>query len=184
MNFDCVKVSGKVDYVRSVSRMNGAHKAKVSIDGSVIPNLQVSNKFYEELEVGESVTLYGLFKKHNDKEKNTGILYGLATQNGEKSFATQYRYQVPIFMIFSAAIAFCLTFVAGWAASIIPVLYLYGEKSDYMYTTTVFAVVEAGLVAAFFLWRAWLMVSATSDPESWENIAPATLSSRFSKLHK
>ncbi|MGY2275953.1 hypothetical protein ACW9IW_32325, partial [Pseudomonas azotoformans] len=64
MKFDCVKVSGKVDYVRSVDRMNGGHKAKVSIDGAVIPNLQVSNKLYEELEVGESVTLYGLFKRN------------------------------------------------------------------------------------------------------------------------
>jgi len=69
MKFDCVKVSGKIDYVRSVDRMNGGHKAKVSIDGAVIPNLQVSNKLYEELEVGENVTLYGLFKRSNDKEK-------------------------------------------------------------------------------------------------------------------
>ncbi|WWL45125.1 hypothetical protein V5O39_04010 [Pseudomonas parakoreensis] len=69
MKFDCVKVSGKVDYVRSVDRMNGGHKATVSIDGAVIPNLQVSNKLYEELEVGESVTLYGLFKRNNEKKK-------------------------------------------------------------------------------------------------------------------
>lgn len=184
MKFDCVKVSGKVDYIRSVNRINGAHKAKVSIDGAVIPNLQVLNKFYEELEVGENVTLYGLFKRSNDKEKNTGILYGLEKQNGEKSFATQYRYQVPIFMTFTAVVAFCLTFVAGWIASIFPVLYLYGENSDYMYTTTVFAIIEASLVAAFFLWRAWLMFSSTANPESWEIIEPAALSSRFSKFHK
>lgn len=69
MKFDCVKVSGKVDYVRSVDRMNGGHKAKVSIDGAVIPNLQVSNKLYEELEAGESVTLYGLFKKVITRKK-------------------------------------------------------------------------------------------------------------------
>lgn len=184
MKFDCVKVSGKVDYVRSVDRMNGGHKAKVSIDGAVIPNLQVSNKLYEEIEVGESVTLYGLFKKGNDKEKNTGILYGLAKQNGEKSFATQYRYQVPLFLTVTAAIAFCLTFVAGWIASIFPVLFFFGENSDYMYTTTVFAVIESSLVAAFFLWRALVMFNATSDPEAWEATEAAALSSRFSKLHK
>lgn len=69
MKFDCVKVSGKLDFIRSVDPMNGGYKVKVSIDEAVIPNLQVSNKLYEELDVGESVTLYGLFKRSKDKEK-------------------------------------------------------------------------------------------------------------------
>lgn len=100
-------------------------------------------------------------------------------------FATHYRYQVPIFMAFTAAIAFCLTFVAGWFASIFPVLMLFGKDDpNYMYNTTVFATIEASMVAAFFLWRAWLMFSVTADPESWETIEPATLSSRFSKFYK
>lgn len=185
MKFDCVKVSGKLDFIRSVDPMNGGYKVKVSIEDAVIPNLQVSKKLYEELEVGESITLYGMFKRSKDKEKNSGILYGLAKQNGEKMFATHYRYQVPIFMAFTAVIAFCLAFVAGWIASLFPVLMLFGKDNpNFMYTTTVFAVIEAGMVAAFFLWRAWIMFNATSDPESWETIAPAALSSRFSKSHK
>lgn len=185
MKFDCVKVSGKLDFIRSVDPMNGGYKVKVSIDDAVIPNLQVSSKLYEELEVGESVTLYGIFKRSGNKEKNVGVLYGLAKQNGEKMLATHYRYQVPMFLVVTAVIAFCLAFVAGWFISIFPVLMLFGKDNpNFMYTTTVFAVIEAGMVAAFFLWRAWVMFTATSDPEAWESIAPATLSSRFSKLHK
>lgn len=100
-------------------------------------------------------------------------------------FATHYRYQVPIFMAFTAAIAFCLTFVAGWFASIFPVLMLFGKDDpNYMYNTTVVATIEASMVAVFFLWRAWLMFSVTADPESWETIEPATLSSRLSKFYK
>ncbi|AVI82432.1 hypothetical protein XJ28_00985 [Pseudomonas syringae pv. tomato] len=57
MKFDCVKFAGKVDYVRSVSPINGGHKILVSIDGAVIPNLQVSNKLYEELDVTATVKM-------------------------------------------------------------------------------------------------------------------------------
>ncbi len=57
MKFDCVKVTGKIDYVRSVTPKNGGYTATVSIDGAVIPKLQMTNKLYEELEVGEN----GLF---------------------------------------------------------------------------------------------------------------------------
>jgi len=46
------------------------------------------------------------------------------------------------------------------------------------------SLVEASIAAAFFLWDTWVIFSATSDPEEWEAIAPATLSSRFSKFHK
>lgn len=185
MKFDCVKVSGKVDYVRSAERISGGYRAKVCIDGAVIPKVQLTTKFYEELEVGENVTLYGVFKNKSNKEENGGFIYGLQKESGEKMFATHYRYQVPIFMTFTAAIAFCLTFVAGWFVSIFPVLMLFGKDNpNFMYTTTVFAVIEAGLVAAFFLWRAWIMFSITADPESWETIEPATLSSRFSKFYK
>lgn len=69
MKFDCVKVSGKLDYVRSVIPTKGGYKAKLSIDGSVIPNLILTNKIYEELEVGQSVMLYGMFKNSSKKEK-------------------------------------------------------------------------------------------------------------------
>lgn len=151
----------------------------------MIPKLQLTNKLYDELEAGENVTLYGVFKNKRKKEENDGFIYGLQKESGEKMFATHYRYQVPIFMAFTAAIAFCLTFVAGWFASIFPVLMLFGKDDpNYMYNTTVFATIEATMVAAFFLWRAWLMFSVTTDPESWETIEPATLSSRFSKFYK
>ena len=49
MKFDCVKFSGKVDYVRHTDRISGGYKANVSINGAVIPKLQLTNKFYEEL---------------------------------------------------------------------------------------------------------------------------------------
>lgn len=184
MKFDCAKVSGKLDYVRSVIPMKGGYKATVSIDGSVIPNLQLTSKLYEELEVGENVTLYGIFKNNSKKEKNLGILYGLQKQSGEKMFATQYRFMVPIILAVTAAIAFCMVFLVGWFPSLFAVIFFGGQDQNYMYNTTVLTIVEAGLVALFFLWRAWVMFSATSNPESWDVIAPSTLSNRFSKFHK
>ena len=185
MKFDCVKVTGKIDYVRSVTPKSGGYTATVSIDGAVIPKLQMTNKLYEELDVGENATLYGIFKKNRDKEKNDGVLYGVEKQNGQKFFATNLRLSVPLMLVFTAALLFCLVFVVGWAASIFPVLFIFGkENPNYMYNTTVFATVEASLVAAVILWRAWVMLGATSNPESWVAIEPATLSSRFSKFHK
>lgn len=184
MKFDCAKVSGKLDYVRTITPMKGGYKATISIDGSVIPNLQMTSQLYEELEVGDKVTLYGIFKNNNKKEKNDGILYGLQKENGVKAFSTQYRYLVPMLLAVTAAIAFCMVFVAGWFPSLFALIFFFGEDQNYMYNATVLAVVEAGLVALFFLWRAWVMFSVTSDPESWEVIAPATLSSRFSKFYK
>jgi hypothetical protein len=184
MKFDCVKFAGKVDYVRSVSPINGGHKILVSIDGSVIPNLQVSNKLYEELEADERVTLYGIFNRSKKKEKNHGVLYGLTTERGEKTFDTQQRFKVPVALAGFAVIAFCIMFVIGWVPSLFALGLLFGPNPDVFSNATVLAIVEGGLAALFFLWRAQVMLSATADPESWESIEPATLSSRFSKFHK
>ena len=185
MKFDCVKVTGKVDYVRSVTSMNGGYKANVSIDGSVIPNLQMTNKLYEELETGENVTLYGIFKNDKDKEKNTGVLYGLANQGGNKFFAKNLRFSVPLVILITAVIAAAFVFVAGWCASLFLVAWLFGKEFDGLYSlTTNLAIVEAALAGGFFVWRAWLMLKATSNPEAWATMDAATLSSRFSKFYK
>lgn len=184
MKFDCLKVSGKLDYVRSETSMPGGFKANVSIDGAVIPNLQMTNKLYEELEVGENVTLYGIFKNEKDKTKNTGVLYGLANQSGNKFFAKNLRFSVPMLMFVTAIIASAFTFVAGWFASLIPAAWLFGTDDGFYWLVTYFAIGEAALVGGFFVWRAWVMLSATSDPEAWAVSDPATLSKRFSKFHK
>lgn len=184
MKFDCVKVSGKLDYVRSVMPMNGGYKAKISIDGSVIPNLTLTNKIYEELEVGQSVILYGMFKNSSKKEKNMGVIYGLEKESGEKMFATSFRLMVPMILAGAAALAFCMVFIICWFPSLFALISVFGQDQSYMYNATVLTIIEAGLVALFFLWRAWAIFSATSRPESWEIIAPSTLSSRFSKFHK
>lgn len=185
MKFDCAKVSGKVDDIRRVSRVDGGYTATVSIDGAVIPKLQIASKLFEELTVGENVTLYGLFKNNKDREKNQGILYGLKRESGEKSFATELRYKVPMILAVTSVLAFCIVFVAGWVVSIYPVAYIFGGNSQqFMYNNTVAAFVEAGLAAAFFLWRAWVMVQSTADPEAWKNMDAATVSSRFSKFDK
>lgn len=184
MKFDCAKVSGKVDYVRSVSRMDGGYKATVSIDGAVIPELKMSHKIYEELEAGESVILYGIFKNSSKKEKNSGVLYGLQTESGNKIFETKYRFQIPMFLAVAAAIAFCMVFLVGWFPSVIALIFLFGQDQNYLHNGTVLTTVEASLAALFFLWRAWVMFSATAEPEAWKVIAPTVLSSRFSKFHK
>lgn len=184
MKFDCVKVSGKVDYIRSVDPSNGGYKATVSIDGAVIPNLAMSNKLYEELDEGDNVTLYGIFNSSSKKEKNHGVLYGLEKQNGEKIFDTQQRFKVPLVLAVTAAIGFCMIFLVGWFPSLYALVFLFGRDQDLMYNATALATVEASLVALFFLWRAWVMINATTNPESWDTIEPATLSSRFSKFHK
>jgi hypothetical protein len=186
MKFDCIKVSGKVDYVQVQRPMNGGYDVIMCIDGNVIPNVQLSNKLYEEIDVGEDITFYGIFKKSKRKEKNSGVVYGLRKQSGEKMFATHYRFLVPMMLAVYAAIAFCLVFAIGWFVSWIPVAFLFGNKKpeDFIYHTTVFATVEACIAGGFFLWRAWVIFRVTSDPESWETLEPMTLSSRFSKYHK
>ncbi|MGR6495941.1 hypothetical protein IYR97_02855 [Pseudomonas fulva] len=183
MKFDCVKFSGKVDYVRSVNPISGGHKIKVSVDGAVIPNLQVSNKLYEELEAGQTATLYGIFNRSKKKEKNHGVLYGL-TQRGEKIFDTSQRFKVPVAMAGFAVIAFCMMFVIGWVPTLFALGLLFGPDPDVFSNATVLAAVEGAFAALFFLWRAQVMLSATANPEAWESIDPATLSSRFSKFHK
>lgn len=183
MKFDCVKFSGKVDYIRSVNPISGGHKIKVSVDGAVIPNLQVSNKLYEELEAGEPATLYGIFNRSKKKEKNHGVLYGL-TQRGEKIFDTSQRLKVPVALAGFAVIAFCLMFVIGWVPSLFALGLLFGPNPDVFSNATVLALLEGSLAALFFLWRAKVMLSAMANPEGWESIDPATLSSRFSKFHK
>lgn len=186
MKFDCLKVSGKLDFVHVISPMKGGYRTTISIDGVKIPNVQLTNKFYEELDAGENVTLYGLFKNSKKKEKNDGVVYGLRKASGEKMFATHFRFLVPMMLTVYAAIAFCFVFVLGWIASTVPVIWLYGKDDidGFMYHTTVFALVEACLAAGFYLWRAWVLLSVTNDPEAWASMEPATLSTRFSKFHK
>ncbi|MGA3681136.1 hypothetical protein [Pseudomonas graminis] len=184
MKFDCVKFSGKIDYVRSIHSINGGQNAKVSIDGAVIPNFQIPNKLYEELEAGETATLYGIFNNRSKKDKNIAVLYGLEKQNGEKIFDTSQRFKVPIAMTGFAVIAFCVMFVVGWVPTLFALGLLFRHDPDVFFNATVLAAVEGALAALFFLWRAQVMLSATANPEAWESIAPAALSSRFSKLHK
>ncbi|EKT4456325.1 hypothetical protein QEM35_002489 [Pseudomonas putida] len=184
MKFDCLKVSGKLDYVRSEVPTKGGYTAKVSIGGAAIPNLEITNKLYEELEVGENVTLYGIFKNGKDKEKNSGILYGLQNQSGDKFFATNLRFSVPMIILVAAIIAAAFTFVVGWFATLLPLAWIYVKADGFYSLLTSIAIAEAALVGGFFVRRAWIMLKATSNPESWSMIEPGTLSNRFSKYHK
>lgn len=183
--FDCVKVSGKLDYVKVKSDHGDSYKSVISMDGQVLPNLTLSKKMYEEIDAGETVTLYGLFKNSANKEKNSGIVYGLQKENGAKTFATHIRFTVPILMVFYAVLAFCVGFPIGWLVSIVPMMsFIGGQHPMIMEYTSILALLEAVLAALFFLWAGWNMLQKTSDPEAWKVIGPAELSGRFSKLHK
>jgi hypothetical protein len=186
MKFDCVKVSGRVDAVRNVISVGNYYKGTIVVDGESIPNVQITNKFYEELNAGENVTLYGVFKNLKQKDKNSGVLYGLQKENGEKMFATHFRLMGPMMLLLYAFLAFCLVFVVGWVASCVPVIWIWGKDDvdGLVYHATVFAIVEACLAAGFYLWRAWTLIKITDDPDSWDVMSSATLSSRFSKFHK
>jgi len=185
MKFDCVKVAGKIDYIRSVNPLpGGGYKAKISVDDAVIPNLKMSSKIYEELEAGEEVTLYGIFNHSKKKEKNHGVIYGVKKQSGEKIFDTNQRFKVPVAMAGFAAIAFCLVFVVGWVPTLFALGLLFGPNPDAFSNATVLATVEGSLAGLFFLWRAKVMLSATANPDNWKSIEPATISGRFSKFHK
>lgn len=183
--FDCVKVTGKVDYIKINSDHGDSYKSVISIDGQVLPNLTLSKKMYEEMEARETVTLYGLFKNSASKEKNSGIVYGMQKENGAKTFASHIRLTVPLLMVFYAVLAFCVVFPVGWLVSIVPMMnFIGGQHPMIMEYTSVVALVEAALAALFFLWAGWNMLKKTSDPESWKTVEAAELSSRFSKLHK
>ncbi|MDR8364208.1 hypothetical protein [Pseudomonas sp. JL3] len=185
LNFDCVKVAGKVDYVKVSSDHGDSYKAIVSIDGQVLPNLTLPKKMYEEIDAGETVTLYGFFKNSSNKEKNTGIVYGLLKENGAKTFATSIRFTVPLLMVFYAVLAFCIVFPVGWLVSIVPMMtFIGGQHPMIMEYTSIVALVEAALAALFFLWAGWNVLNKTSDPEGWRAVAAQELSNRFSKLHK
>lgn len=183
IKFDCAKVSGKLDYVKVTDRMSKGLKATVSLDGHKIPNLQMEAEFYEELNDGDDVTLYAIVKNSKNKEKNFGVLYGFENSKGVRNFATKYRWQVPTYFAFYAMIAFAVVFVLGWPATIYLVRFL-GITGVEISQITTCAIVEGGLAAAFFLHAAWRMVKCTADPQSWMVMEPATLATRFSKLHK
>lgn len=183
IKFDCAKVSGKLDYVKVTDRMSKGLKATVSLDGQKIPNIQMETEFYEELNEGDDVTLYAIVKNSKKKEKNFGVLYGFENSKGVREFATKYRWQVSFHLAFYAMIAFAVVFVLGWFANVYIGRFL-GITGVELSQITKWAVVEGGLAAAFFLHAAWRMVKSTADPQSWMVIEPATLATRFSKLHK
>ncbi|MBH3469879.1 hypothetical protein, partial [Pseudomonas putida] len=136
-----------------------------------------------ELNDGDDVTLYAIVKNSKNKEKNFGVLYGFDNNKGVRNFATKYRWQVPTYFAFYAMIAFAVVFVLGWPATIYLVRFL-GITGVEISQITTCAIVEGGLAAAFFLHAAWRMVKCTADPQSWMVMEPATLATRFSKLHK
>ncbi|MBH3382058.1 MULTISPECIES: hypothetical protein [Pseudomonas] len=183
IKFDCAKVSGKLDYVRVTDRMSKGLKATIGLDGQKIPNIQMETEFYEELNEGDDVTLYAIVKNSKTKEKNFGVLYGFENTRGLKSFATKYRWQIPVSLAFYAIIAFAVVFVLGWFANVLIGRFLGITEVEFAQITKL-AVVEGGLAAAFFLHAAWRMVKCTADPQSWMVMEPARLATRFSKLHK
>ncbi|MEX5535595.1 hypothetical protein ABFV54_10760 [Pseudomonas syringae] len=155
------------------------------LDGQKIPNIQMETQFFEELNEGDNVTLYTIVKNSKSKEKNFGVLYGFESGSGVENFATKYRLQVPLLLLVYAFIAFAVVFVVGWPISLYLLMFLnLAEPGSGLTQITTWAFVEACLAAAFFLHAAWRMLNATSDPQSWMTMDPATLSSRFSKLHK
>ncbi|KAF0251855.1 hypothetical protein GN299_26520 [Pseudomonas putida] len=183
IKFDCTKVSGKVDYVKVVNQMSKGVRANVSLDGHVIPNMQMETEFFEELDAGDQVTLYTIFKNSKQRDKNFGVLYGLKKSDGKKAFATQYRWQVPLTLAVYAVIAFCVVFVIGWPVTV-ALLRFSGLFMPSMTEVTTIALVEASLAGGFFLWGAWKMINCTADAEAWKTMDPASLSGRFSKLYK
>ncbi|MBD8791027.1 hypothetical protein IFR09_11655 [Pseudomonas syringae] len=186
MKFDCARVSGKVDEVRNVSSINGGYTMSMVIDGAIIPNMKMAKNFYEDLEIGQNITLYGFFKNSKSKEKNDCVVYGMRQEGGETRFVTHYRFFVPIIIAFSAALAAFYALIAGWVLSFIVLSFFVTgyEPLPMMYKTTVAALVEAALVGLYCLWPAWTMIKITAKPDDWKVIDPATLSSRFSKFHK
>lgn len=184
IKFDCTKVSGKIDSVKVTGRMTKGYKTLITLNGSKLPNIQMEPEFFEELNPGDEVTLYTIYKNSNKKEKNMGVLYGYRKEGAKSKFATKYRWTVPTMMIFFAALAFCLVFVVGWPVSLYLIYFLGIGTGNGLSQITSFALVEACLAAGFYLWGAWKMLSVTADPEAWQVIDPQTLSSRFSKLDK
>lgn len=69
MKFEGAKFSGKVDNIGFARPMRGSYRLTLKIDGEVIPNLVVPGKFYEELEFGQQVTMFGTFRNSKKKEK-------------------------------------------------------------------------------------------------------------------
>jgi hypothetical protein len=146
----------------------------------------MTGRMYEELKEGDSITLYGIFRNSKKKIKNDGVLYGIGKASGEKVFDTQFRYQVPLYLAFYAALAFVIVFILGFFPSMFLSAAMFHNTSmdEAMSHTTTLAIIEGCVAGAFFLWRAWVMIRSTSDPENWLAMSPAKLSDRFSKFHK
>ena len=178
-------MAGNLDSIKVESDHGDSYKVIISIDGQVLPNLTLSKKMFEDINAGESVTLYGFFKNSSSKEKNSGVIYGMQKGNGNKTFATHIRFTLPLLMMFYAALAFCVVFPLTWLISVIPMMTLIGaQHSTGLEYTTILALVGAVLAASFFLWVGWNMLRKTSNPDAWKMMGAAELSSRFSKLHK
>lgn len=185
-NISYFKVSGNIKEPTVRNYDGSGVKAKIELDGQIIPNLSLSNTMYDAVESDQNVTIYGFMRNSKNKTKNQGFVYRIKKDNGETLTWSKLRFLVPLMLVGFAVLAFCLVFVLGWAASIIPVAMMIGndDTDAVLYYTTVFATIEAVLAALFFVGCGAALFLKTADPESWPAVKPSELSSRFSKVHK
>lgn len=186
IKFDCRQVTGVIDKVRVTATEQGTVTAHVTIDGQVLPNLLLPGKVYEEMELGQRVTLYGFFTKKKNKMENKATIYAMKGESGLLIAAKELQFKVPILIMVSAIPLMILTFVIGCFASPYLIYLVTGsEDPDYLVPTTfIWAFWEGIAAGVFMLGCAINFIKKSNDLESWSPIGVAELSQRFSKALK
>lgn len=185
---DYLKFAGRLDNIRvdQQTHPDNLH-VTMTIDGVIIPNLQMPTRIYEDIEAGGHYDFYGLFNHSKNKSNNKGYVYAVKPADGEMIEVPSIRYGVQIYTFFSGALAAGLVLVVTWVLYFFGIGYTFRKSltlDELLPLTTYSAFATAFLVLAFFLVNSFKMFKKTAVLDTWDSITPANLSSRFSKLHR
>ncbi|MFV7466493.1 hypothetical protein [Pseudomonas shirazica] len=162
----------------------------MKIDDVLIPNFRMPTRIYEELENGGRYDFYGLVQKSRNKQKNTGFVMAVKSENGKVLEQPSLKYTSQIGIWVNGAVIAGVAFLLSW----IGLFFAIGlfDKSGGSYNgfaqivsdLTGYSLTIAGLVFAGFVGVGINLLRKATSLDTWQSISPAKLVQRFSKMHR
>ena len=114
IKFEYLKFSGCLQDIRVFESFSDNVQVIMKIDDVLIPNFRMPTRIYEELENGGRYDFYGLVQKSRNKQKNTGFVMAVKSENGKVLEQPSLKYTSQIGIWVNGAVIAGVAFLLSW----------------------------------------------------------------------
>ncbi|EPJ8755476.1 hypothetical protein SBH91_002582 [Pseudomonas putida] len=190
IKFEYLKFSGCLEDIRVFESFSDNVKVIMKIDGVLIPNFRMPTQIYEELENGGKYEFYGLVQKSRNKQKNTGFVMAVKTENGKVLEQPSLKYTSQLGIWANGAVIAGVAFLLSWIGLFFAIGLFdksggsYNGFAQFVSDLTGYSLTIAGLVFSGFVGIGINLFRKVGALETWQFITPENLVQRFSKMHR